>query len=526
MAPHRLSWSSFGGEAMKGSIVDLSKKNLPKNVSVEICIIGSGSGGATAARILAEAGHDVVVLEEGGDYTGTQLTQRDGEMYDQLYMDRAGRMDKDLSITILQGRVLGGGGVINASDVVPIPEGVLQFWQDKHLLTDFTVENLKPHLKQTLRDLSASRIRPDQVNLANRLLEKGSKKLGYRGEVMMHNRVNCSGFGTCLIGCPLNAKKNPRFVAIPLAMKAGARFFTRARAVRISNPTSELKTVRIHALDSKGYHEKKAFEIRAKIVILAANAINSTQLLLRSGIGNKHVGRYVSLQPQLPIMALFKEKVNGFRGIPQSYAVTQFEEEHNEKYGLWGFRVEGVMGTPGIVSTMIPSPGIIGKKVMTSYGHMAASLLLGPDEPTSRITLSSSKRPVIHFEHAENHKQRMREAIKVAVRSYLEVGAAEVMVPVMPPIIIRSNADLRQVDTLAFAPATAPFISAHQQGGVRFGPSYKTGASDPDGRVYGTKDVYVFDSSGFPSSSSSHTMTPIMTISRFLTNRLLSRITP
>jgi choline dehydrogenase-like flavoprotein len=43
--------------------------------------------------------------------------------------------------------------------------------------------------------------------------------------------------------------------------------------------------------------------------------------------------------------------------------------------------------------------------------------------------------------------------------------------------------------------------------------------------VYGTRDVFVLDSSGFPSSASSHTMTPIMTVSRMLARKIAARAT-
>ena len=94
-----------------GAIIDLSQAPLAGPLSVEYCVIGSGPAGATAARALGRAGKDVLVLEEGADRVGPALTQRDGEMYDQLYMDRGGRSTADLSIAVLSGRVLGSAAL-------------------------------------------------------------------------------------------------------------------------------------------------------------------------------------------------------------------------------------------------------------------------------------------------------------------------------------------------------------------------------------------------------------------------------
>jgi len=510
---------------MSGDIIDLSKEPVPRGLTAEIVVIGSGCGGATAARVLAEAGHDVVVLEEGGDYTGLQLTQRGGAMYDQLYMERGGRSTSDLGITVLQGRVLGGGGVINASDVVPIPDGVLEFWQKKHGLVELTPSSLAPYQKRALEDLSANRIQEKQINEANRRLRHGADALGLRGYVMLTNRVGCVGLGTCLLGCPLNAKRNPRFVAIPNAQAAGARFFTRVRAVTIENSHAELKTIHAVTLDERGYHPRTRFDLHAKIVIVAANAVGTAELLLRSGIGNEHVGRNLTLQPQLPVTAVFDEKLDAFDGIPQAYAITEYEQEHHPDFGLWGFRIEAVMGTPGNVASLLPLAGPAGKDLMKLYDHIAASLVLVPDEPSGTVRVGDSPgRPVIDYRHAENHKQRIREGIKAAARVYLAAGAKRVLVPSIPPLVIEKEADVAKADNLSFAPATAPFLSAHQQGSVRMSHSPRTGAADPDGQVYGTRGVYVFDSSGFPSSSSSHTMTPIITMSHYLSAKLAARL--
>jgi len=504
------------------AITDLSLSAPPPALSVDICIVGSGSGGATAAWELAKAGREVVVLEEGGDFTGAQLNERESQMYDQLYMDRGGRATRDRGIAVMQGRVLGGGGVINACDVVPIPDGVLRHWQKRHGLSEFGPAAITPYRDAALADLAASLPDEAQVNRNNRILRDGAAALGWRGEIMHHNRVGCAGVGVCLIGCPVNAKRNPRVVAIPNAIAAGARFFTRARVVRIEAAGSEQKLLRVRRLDTKGYHEGEELQIRAKVVILAANAINSAQLLLRSGIGNGHVGRNLSLQPQLPVSALFDEEVRSFRGIPQTYAVTEFEDLDNDEHGWWGFRIESIGGTPGIVAGNLSSYGDAGKRLMQSYARTASALLLTPDEPSGSLRVEDSGRLYIDYTLTAEQITRFRRAAQAAARLYLEAGAREVVVPTTPAISIRSQRDLSRLDGLDLRPASAPLISAHQQGTVRFAANERDGGADPSGRVYGTRDVYVFDSSGFPSSASSHTMTPILTISRYLAQRLLS----
>ncbi len=503
-----------------GAIVDLSASSAaPKDVTVDFLVIGSGPAGASAARVLAEHGKDVVVLEEGPDRTGDTvpsrgLTQRDGEMYDQLYMDRGGRSTSDLSVAVLQGRVLGGGGIINASDVVPMRPETLLYWKKR-----FGLE-WKPHEDEALADLHANRIQPEQLNAANKLLRIGAEKIGARGEAMMHNREGCLGMGTCLIGCPVGAKKNPRLVSIPKAVAAGARFFVRARAVRIDDADKEIKRVEVHTLDPLGYREQAAFTVRARTVILAANAVGSAHLAVRSGIGNEHVGRHLSLQPQLPVVAHFRDDVIAYRGIPQAYAITEHERVDDE-HGLWGFRVEAIMGTPGIVASLLPRVGVAAKEAMLDYNKLAASLVLVPDAPTGTVSSTKHGKVKIDYDVADNHKARMREGAKLAARAYLAAGATAVEIPMNRSVVVRTEGELGAIDAIPFDPCTAPLLSAHQQGGMRAAPSAKDGACDPAGLVYGTRGVYCLDSGLFPSSASSHTQTPIIAVARMLVAGLL-----
>jgi choline dehydrogenase-like flavoprotein len=215
-------------------------------------------------------------------------------------------------------------------------------------------------------------------------------------------------------------------------------------------------------------------------------------------------------------MALFDEPIDPHEGIPEAYAVTEHEVLDHPEHGLWGFRIEAIWGTPGIVASLVPFTGLAGKEMMTRYRYAAASLLLVPDAPSGTVTVNDAGRPVIRYEPRDDLHARLRQAIEVAARIYLAAGAREVVVTTTPPAFIRNEADLDAVGALQFLPATAAFLSAHQQGSVRFAPSPARGAADPTGKLYGARDIYVLDSSGFPSSASSHTMAPIITVAHYL----------
>ena len=505
-------------------VIDCSASDfVAHDLKCDILVIGSGCGGGTAARVLAEGGKDVILLEEGGDFVGPErLTQRDAAMYDQLYVDRGGRTSKDRTVNILSGRVLGGGGVINACDVVPIHDATWAYWQKHHGWSDFSAKAMQPYLERALADLSANRIEERQVNRNNQILREGAQKLGWRGEVMMHNRVNCQGLGSCLIGCPASAKRNPRMVAIPKALAAGARVFVRARAKEIRDPTGDRKRVEVQTLDAKGYHPVNRFAIDAARVIVAANPVGTVALLRNSGIGNDNLGQHVSLQPQVPIVALMAEHVNAFDGIPQAYALTEFER-HDPDVGLTGFRVESIFGTPGILGSLVSQPGAAGKTLTTRLGRAAASLILIPDQPVGRINVRRDGHPEVDYTLAAEWKTRARQAVRAAARAYFAAGAQTVVVPAAPPLVLKSEADLPQIDALTFDPGTISLISAHQQGGARLGTNEASSVADLTGQVWGTRGVFVMDGSVFPSTSSSHTMTPILTMAHALADRLLSR---
>lgn len=78
------------------NVVDGSSASSDLDLKADVCIVGTGAGGAVTAAILAEAGFDVLMIEEGGYYTSNDFTMRERDTTPRLYQEGGTRTTKDL----------------------------------------------------------------------------------------------------------------------------------------------------------------------------------------------------------------------------------------------------------------------------------------------------------------------------------------------------------------------------------------------------------------------------------------------
>src|SRR5207244_6272977 len=135
----------------------------------DVCVVGSGPGGAMLAARLAEAGAQVVVLEEGGYHQKDEFDMQEATAYPRLYQDRGNRATADLSIVVLQGRAVGGGTVVNWTTSFRTPDDVLGFWREQER-AELTPEALRPHFAEVEQRLGITKVDLDDVNPNNRAL--------------------------------------------------------------------------------------------------------------------------------------------------------------------------------------------------------------------------------------------------------------------------------------------------------------------------------------------------------------------
>ena len=109
-------------------IFDAARLPSPLHLTADLCVVGSGAGGAMVAMVAAEAGLRVVVVEAGSLLTPGDMVQREEEMFPRLYWEGGGRTTADRAIHVHQGRGVGGSTLHNLNLCKRIPPSILERW--------------------------------------------------------------------------------------------------------------------------------------------------------------------------------------------------------------------------------------------------------------------------------------------------------------------------------------------------------------------------------------------------------------
>src|SRR5207249_4728713 len=194
----------------------------------QVVVVGSGAGGAVVARELAARGRDVVLVEEGGFFTGKDFSGNPRAMIDLLYRGRGltGALGRP-TIPIPLGRCVGGTTTINSGTCYRAPDYVLDEWAERYGVAGAREPDLRAYFERVEAELGVRPVPEDTYGRNSRLFERGAAALGYDGARIPRNERGCLGTGVCAIGCPQDAQQAMHVSYVPRAQAAGARLFTR-----------------------------------------------------------------------------------------------------------------------------------------------------------------------------------------------------------------------------------------------------------------------------------------------------------
>ena len=485
----------------------------------DVCVVGSGPGGAMVASRLAAAGAKVVVLEEGGYHQKDDFDMQESTAFPMLYQDRGNRATADLSISVLQGRAVGGGTVVNWTTSYRTPDDVLGYWRDQEGLA-LTPALLAPHFEEVERRLGIQKVELEDTNANNRSIYDGCKKLGWQVDTTRRNVRGCLRTGYCGMGCPVDAKQSAALTYLPDAVAHGAEVYARCRVQKIE--WSGKRAVAAIGRVLHGDRETgRTVRVEPRVMVIAGGALNSPALLLRSGIEAGPVGKYTWLHPVVAVGAFYQQPVEGFYGAPQSVASHHFAHRREGA----GFFIEAAPVHPMLASIAMPGFGGPLRTRMGLLPNVAATLSLmidgfDPSEAGGTVTLRGDGGPKLDYPFTPRAYECFRAGMKAMAQLHLANGAREVVSFHATPVHLTREADLPLLDQAPLGPNLFAAFTAHQMGGCRMGADPARSVVNPQLRHHEIENLYVIDGSVFPTSLGVNPMESIYGLASWASDHL------
>ncbi|HKU67565.1 MAG TPA: GMC family oxidoreductase [Candidatus Baltobacteraceae bacterium] len=520
------------GIARGWRVHDAAALGADTHVDADVAIIGTGAGGGTAAEILSQAGLHVVLIEEGPLRSSSDFHMLEREAYPQLYQESAGRRTKDKGITILQGRSVGGSTTVNWTSSFRTPPETLAYWRERFGLRDFEQADLAPWFARMEQRLN---VHPwdEPPNQNNGLLRAGAAKLGIPTSVIPRNVKGCWNLGYCGMGCPTNAKQSMLVTTIPSALEHGATLFYRARAEQFSFDGTNLTSLRCRAMQPDGITPSAhTIAVRARHYILAAGAIGSPAVLLRSGLPDpyRRVGKRTFLHPTLVSAAIMPHPVRGFSGAPQSIYSDHFLQTQPIDAEI-GYKLEVPPLHPVLMATTLVGFGEPHAKLMAQAANVQVIIALLRDGFSAQseggtVGLKSDGTPLLDYPITPYVWDGARRALQTMAHIQFAAGASAVL-PLHENAVPYTSLAAAQRAIAAFPMEIlrTRVVSAHVMGGCGMGREPQTSVVDGYGSHHHVGNLSVFDGSVFPTSVGANPQLSIYAITARNASRLARSLT-
>lgn len=470
----------------------------PHTSHCDVVVIGSGAGGAFAARALARAGLETVVVEEGERWSAERIRATHPlERFAGIYREGGTTMAFGRTpIPLPLGRAIGGTTVINSGTCYRPPPAVAAAWHQDHGLALANPELLGPRVADVEATLGVAPAPMEVLGRNGELALEGARALGWEAAPLRRNAPGCRGACQCAIGCPNNAKGGVQLNALPQACEAGARLVSGVTVTRVLVENGRGAGIEARRADGT------PLRISAPLVVVAAGAIGTPPLLRRSGLGSHpRLGRNLSIHPATGITASFEEEVVPWSGVMQSVGIEELHERE-------GILIEATSTPPGMGAVSAPGYGTHLQGRLAQAANTATLGAMIGDSPSGRVR--GSRRPLVTYRLTGEDGRRLVAAVGAMARVMLAAGAHEVELGGGAPPV-RSEAEIEPA-LMAVDVRRLRLAGFHPTGTAAAGSDPSRHPVDPEGRLRGVDGVLVADGSILPSCPGVNPQISIMAV--------------
>jgi len=377
--------------------------NPAPELRCEIAVIGSGPGGAITACLLAEAGRDVLLIEEGPYHELESCRPFSREEMVQKY--RNGGQTVALGknkVAYVEGRCVGGGSEINSGLYHRTSPDILEVWRREFSVEAISEKDLAPHFEACERDLSVSSM-PGSVPAASLRLHQGATRLGWKSiEVpRWFHYTDKRGEGT---------RQSMTKTFIPRFLRSGGKLLPDARVERLRSDGGRWSI--------RGTHSRNGLlRIQADTVFICSGAVQTPALLRRTGI-RENIGNSLRLHPTVKVVARFPETVNSAQmGVPV-HQVKEFAPRLS--FGC-------SISTPPYLALGLLDHPTRAQRVHDDWPKMATyyAMIAGQGRGTVR-TLSNFHDPLVRYNLPDPDRLDLADGLRKLSQILFESGATEI----------------------------------------------------------------------------------------------------
>jgi choline dehydrogenase-like flavoprotein len=477
--------------------------------NVDVCIIGTGAGGAVVGYHLAQSGLKVLMLEKGDYYSHDDIkSETREENLQKLWKNRGAQLTKLPLLAITQGECVGGSTIINYGMCFRIPSETLDIWKSETNV-EFSQDELDKEYSEVEKQIKVRQI--TDAGPSHEKLEIGCKKLGYSGSWMYKNYIADEG----------GIKQNVLLSYLEKANPENLEIYANCKATKILKNGDKISGIQAVHINSD---KTITIDVKSTILVLSAGTIASSELLLQNKIANSsgYVGKNLGFHPASSVIAQFEHVINGQNDLSMAYHCDEFGIGKTHKPGIM---IESIFISPATFSAATPGIGQENAEFLAKYDHSAVAGVMIQDEAHGTISLNWSKDAVVDYTLSDVDGKKLLDGLKTIAKIFFAAGAKKVITGHIQKTVLESTDDLHLIDERGFGLGSFRTASAHPQGGNRMGTSKKNSVVNSYCRSHDIENLYICDASVFPTPLGVNPQLTVMTIASLAAKKILEQKT-
>jgi len=456
----------------------------------DFIIVGTGASGGTLARNLHESGAKVLVLEAGKFFRKNTFPKTEMDYSAQLFWGGGIEFDSKAKTAFLRSKCVGGTTIVNQCLMDRFDDNAFDDWKDRSGVDFMNLTSMTPYYEKAEAQMKLRTFEKKDLNTNAKIFTDACDKLNYKWKFLRRGMDDCkveegNDCIGCLGGCYRDSKQSSLVVSLQVAEKTGLEIKSEFEVDKIEHHSDHVIVY--------GAQAGAKQQLKAAKVILAGGSFGSTHIMLKSGFSQQlpALGKGFCQHPQYMYFGIFDTPIDAHKGNFQSVASA------DPSFRTKGFKLENVFAQPISVAMLFNTYGKEHQDIMKNYRNMSCIEAAVRDQPEGGEISINKKGKLVITKNLTDQDKRRRDAGLETIRNILYKQGAKRIVE--SPL----------------------FFGLHLMGGCSIGVDSKKSVVNPDFQVHGSKNIYIADTSIFPSAPGINPSLTTMTLSQKLSEDLV-----